>query len=219
MRHYVSCLGIWIWLATGRERAPMPDTTQPMNHAWDFALAPLVALLGLQMPDDALPHFLAFEGERSVERVVVSEPRRVATAWIAQRLMIGAEDSGGTHRLNSQYHPATIHWLTGERDVGWIRLLPSAPVDARAERETLSVTCSNHNGGSLTIAFEISASGLHEAAFAPENWSLPGLHVQVETSLPVPEVIHEGDTVIVNYQSEEIAAGELLAVTLRVQPA
>lgn len=219
MRGYVSCLGIWIWLATGREHAPMPDTTQPMNHGWDFALAPLIALLGLQMPDDALPHFLAFQGERTVERVIVDEPHRVATAWMAKRAMIGAEDSGGTHRMNSQYHPGTIHWLIGENDLGWIRLLPSAPVDARAERETLFVTCSNHSSGELTIAFEIALPEGQKATFEPQCWTLPGLNVQVETALPDPEVIHEGDSVIVNYQSEDIAAGESIAVTLRIQTA
>ncbi len=142
MRRYVACLGMWIWLATGRDLAPFPSLDAPLEHGWDFAIAPLVALLGLCMPEDARPHFLAFQGARQVERVIVAEPRRVATAWIGTQVMLGAQNSGSRYRVNDhQFHPATVHWLVGDGAVGWLRLRHVAPVDAWAERDLLTIAC------------------------------------------------------------------------------
>ncbi len=214
MRRYVACLGMWIWLATGYDRAPFPNLDRPLEHGWDFAVAPLLALLGLRMPDDARPHFLAFNGERQVERVIAAEPRRVATAWIGARVMLGAEDSGSRHRVNEQFHPATIHWLSSDDTVGWIRLRHTAPVDARAERGRLSISCTEHTGSDLVFSFQVAAPAIDLDALSHDRWGLPGLTVRVETNAVGPTVTRDGDLVELCYSVPSCAPGVPIHFTL-----
>jgi hypothetical protein len=217
MRRYVACLGMWIWLATGYDHAPFPDLDRPLEHGWDFAVAPLIALLGLRMPDDARPHFLSFAGERQIERVIAAEPRRVATAWVGTRAMLGAEDSGSRHRINEQFHPATIHWLIADDAVGWIRLRHTVPVDARAERRRLTIDCTQHTGGDLEFVFQIFAPAADLAALHHNRWELPGLVVRVETDAGGLAVTRDGDLVEVRYSVTDIAAGAPIRFTLWVE--
>jgi len=200
LRRYVACLGMWIWLATGYEYAPFPDLTAPLDHGWDFAVAPVFALVGLRMPEDARPHFVAFQGQRQVEHVIANEPQRVATAWIGATVMLGAEDSGGTHRFDDQFHPATIHWLIEDGVVGWIRLRHSAPADARAERNQLAIVCTARAGGDQEFMFQIAAPQIDLAALQPNRWELPGLTVRVETNAGGLTVARAGALVELRYR-------------------
>ncbi|MFL5804573.1 MAG: hypothetical protein ACJ8CR_22855 [Roseiflexaceae bacterium] len=218
MRRYVACLGIWIWLATGYEQAPFPDLGQPLAHGWDFAVAPLVALLGLRMPDDARPHFLAFQGQRQVERVIATEPRRVARAWVGARVMLGAEDSGGQKPADAQFHPATIHWLAAGDAVGWIRLRHTAPVDARAERDRLSIACTEHAGADLEFVFQIAAPDIRTDALQHDSWELPGLTVRVATNTSGPDVTRDGDLAELRYSVRSSPAGAPIHFTLEIEP-
>jgi hypothetical protein len=217
MRRYVACLGMWIWLATGYEQAPFPDLSRPLEHGWDFAIAPLFALLGLRMPDDARPHFLAFQGERQIERVIAAEPRRVATAWIGARAMLGAEDSGGHKQAGPQFHPATIHWLAADDAVGWIRLRHTAPVDARAEHGRLSISCAEHAGGDLEFVFQLSAPEIAADALQHERWQLPGLTVRVETNTGGPAVTRAADLIELRYSARNSPAGAPIHFTLQIE--
>jgi hypothetical protein len=218
MRRYVASLGMWIWLVTGYEQAPFPNLDQPLNHAWDFAVAPLFALLGVRVPDDARQHFLAFRGERQIERVIAAEPRRVATAWVGARVMLGAEESGSRYRVNDdQFHPATIHWLIGDDAVGWFRIWNAAPVDARAERNCLSITCTEHTGGDLEFVFQIVAPGVDVDALRHDRWELPCLTLQVETNADGPAVTRVGDLVELRYHARNSRAGAQIHFTLRAE--
>jgi hypothetical protein len=218
MRRYVAGLGMWIWLATGYEQAPFPRLDEPLEHAWDFAIAPLFALLGVRIPDDARPHFLAFQGERQIERVIAADPRRVATAWVGARVMLGAEDSGSRYRVNDhQFHPATIHWLSGDDAVGWIRIRSAAPVDARAERNRMSIACTVHAGGDLEFVFQIAAPQVGVDALQRDRWELPGLTVRVETNAEGPDVTRDGDLVALRYRARNSRAGARVHFILKTE--
>jgi hypothetical protein len=214
LRRYVACLGMWIWLATGYEYAPFPDLTAPLDHGWDFAVAPVFALVGLRMPEDARPHFVAFQGQRQVKHVIANEPQRVATAWIGATVMLGAEDSGSSHRVNDQFHPATIHWLIEDGMIGWIRLRHSAPVDARAERNQLAIVCTAPAGGDQELMFQIAAPQIDLAALQPGRWDLPGLTVRVETNIGGLIVARAGELVELRYRVSGDAACAAIHFTL-----
>jgi hypothetical protein len=218
MRRYVACLGIWIWLATGYQQAPFPDLEQPLAHGWDFAIAPLLALLGLRMPDDDRPHFLAFQNQRQIERVIAAEPQRVATAWVGERILLGAEDSGSHKPAGPQFHPATIHWLASDGSAGWIRLRHTVPVDARAQRGQLSIACTQHAGGDLEFVFQIAAPQIMADAFQPDRWELPGLIVRVATNANGPAITQDGDLVELRYSAYNISAGAPLHFILQTEP-
>lgn len=207
MRKYVAGLGIWIWLATGYARAPFPDLEQPLEHGWDFAVAPVFALLGLNMPEDVQAHFMSFQGERLITRMITAEPHRVASAWVGARLMLGAEDSSSTHRINSQYHPVTIHWLQPDAQLGWVRLRHTEAVDARAERNRLSFSCAQHQGGVLRFVFQVASPGAQPEQFAHDVWMLPGLRVQVATNASELHTEAKDGLIEVHYSTSDLAPG------------
>jgi hypothetical protein len=216
MRRYVTCLGLWIWLATGYERAPFPALEGPLAQGWDFATAPIYALLGARIPDDARRHFLAFQGERRLERLIAAEPRRVATAWVGPHVMLGGEDSSSSFRVgDAQFHPATLHWLAGDDRLGWIRSRSAAPVDAWAERDLLTITSSMHGGGDLEFIFQIAAPDVDLEALRPGRWELPGLVVHLETNAQGPAVSRNGELVELRYHVADSRAGAPVHFRLR----
>ena len=182
MTEYAAILGLWVWAALGGEdAAPFPDWRRPFGHTNDFCVAPTVAHLGARVPDEARAHLLAFQGERSVERVISREPRRVATAWLGERLMVGAQDASGAKAPRDQYHPATAHWRLPGGGVGWLRVRHAIPVDARASERRLEVWASEPG----EAAIELRADGLATDRVTGRAWQLPGLSVRVETEARV----------------------------------
>jgi hypothetical protein len=207
MRQYVAVVGEWIWLLTGRDRAPMPDLDRPFAHSSDFNFAPAAALLGAPAPAAARAHFLAFRGERQVERIIADAPRRVATAWLDDDIMIGAEDSSGSKKGYAQFHSATVHWRIGADQVGWMRLVHSQPLDARASSNRLDIT------GSSDLVWQIHAPGASASAITHDAWTLPGLSVRVETSLSLGDVAVVGDHLEIHYAAADGVATALVLLT------
>lgn len=177
MTRYVSLAGAWLGLVLDSKLAPLPDPTGPLEHALDLVAVSGLALLGAQIPADALPHFLHFQGERQVTRIITEQ--RAATAWLGERVMIGGEitllsrSAGPTSR--TIFCPATIHWRTPSGSIGWVWLRDTPRIDARASKNTLTVTAI---GDSI---FRISAAGLAAANLTRDRWTLPGLTIDIET--------------------------------------
>jgi hypothetical protein len=170
---YVSLLGQWIALATGLDRAPLPEGDPSLAvHAHDLCFAPCFALLGAHPKAAAL--LAPAPGEpRWVSTTVTDAPPRIATSWLGPHHMIGAQDAGGAKTgADEQYHPVTVHWLRTDGAPHWLRVMPSAGVDATVTR----------NG-----VLEIAATGdlEFEADCRPEigrgGWLLAGLSVTVPT--------------------------------------
>ena len=176
MRHYVSLIGIWLRLATDRTQAPFPDTDRPFAHEHDLGFVPLIAFLGAQVPAESRAQFLAFQGERQIERVISDSPRRVATAWLGKDRMLGGEFTSRTPPQSNQIHPATIHWRISAGQIGWVRLLYLEPVDARASRDRLEMATTSE------IAFMVHAPGARHEQIGRDYWRLPQLSVHVETN-------------------------------------
>ena len=206
MRRYVALLGEWIWLVTGPEQAPFPDVSRRFAHAADFCFGPLVAILGPRVPPEVVPHLLAFAGERCVERVIGDAPRRVATAWLGERAMIGAEHTSLTDIGQGQFHPATIHWQAGAGRIGCVRLIATGPVDAVASPRRLVVA------GSGQLAFLIDAPNIQMTMVKPDRWRLPGLEVRVEASAP-GTVEAAGEQTLVRYTGD---TGQEIQVVLEL---
>lgn len=195
MPHYGALLGLCIWLGVGQEDAPFPTDTGVFDHCDDFIFGPAFALIGTQIPTDALPHFRHFSGERSIRQPITTEPQRVATAWLADDLMIGAEstplDDYAFFKPSDQFHPATIHWRTPGGGVAWLRLRHIGPVDATAAPNRLTVagtvepTLRERFGAAHSEwVYEIFLpEGVDDAQVSAHRWELPGLIVAVSTEL------------------------------------
>ncbi|MCZ7536748.1 MAG: hypothetical protein M5T61_13170 [Acidimicrobiia bacterium] len=188
----VGLLGLWIWAALGRADAPVPDLPGDpdvaLDHSHDLALGTLVALLGPRIPDDAIADLTLFRGERRVEHDLGSG--RIASAWLAPDVMVGAERGPADWGGWDQYHPATIHWTHPDGGVAWLRLLHGGGVDAVASPGVLEVTARPPASGRDGTAL-LGALGAGEARLGSGGrWSLPGLDVRVTSDGALGEPIY-----------------------------
>ncbi len=190
MTRYVGSLGAWIALATPGAPAPLPRLGDAAPHGHDFCWIPLIAALGSHPPDDVREALVSFPGEHGVTQTITEHPRRVASAWLGERVMAGGEHSSG-RPVHWQHHPATLHWALPEGGVGWLRLVTTAPVDAVAERGRLRARV--HTGLAWLRAAEIPVWLEHSPAPAVPlpfrdgaRWALPGLRLRLSLRPDVP---------------------------------
>jgi len=176
MRRYVAALGPVDRTSGGP--APVPDLAGPFSHSHDLAIAPVAAILGTEVPPEARRHLTSFTGERTLERHISDDPERIASAWLAPTVMIGAERGARRWKGWGQYHPATIHWQDPSGRTRWIRLVHSGRVDASATAHTLTAECRPRSKPGAQPAFLVSACDDVQA----DRWSLPGLTVDVKTN-------------------------------------
>ena len=171
MQSYVSLVGLWLRTTLGAEAAPFPKIGGRMVHSDDMQYASLFALLGTEIPKEALASFRKFGTEHQIRREL---PRnRVATAWIGRDFMLGGEATGGTRETSGQYVPATAYWKTSNGEAAWMALAQGPRSDARVDKQTLYVT------GIGDFTFRVSAPGSGAAQVKRDAWTLPGITVHV----------------------------------------
>lgn len=179
MTAHATPLGLWIWRLVGRELAPFPDPAVRFSHPHDFCFAPCIAALEAEIPDDALSDLRAFSGERTIERTISTDPRRVATAWLGDDVMIGAHAGPPSGIGWFQHHHATIHWRRPDAGIGWMRLRPGAAVDATAAAGRLRLEVETDD----PIVFEVNPS----PRSGRRGWASDGISVSVETDASGPQ--------------------------------
>lgn len=171
MEEYVSVVGVWMRTALDREHAPLPPITPTTDHVADAWFAPHIAILGTQIPADAMAKMRHFEGEHLVHKQITDD--RSATAWIGKKVLFGGEfthktkDAGPT----SQFHPATVQWRTPSGEIGWVQLVECPMVDATAAKQGLTISTSG------TVRLRIHAKNLIVGKITEKNWDLPGLQI------------------------------------------
>lgn len=179
----VGLLGLWVWATLGREAAPVPDLPEdpgaPLDHSHDLALGPLVAFLGPRIPDGAAAHLASFRGERTVEHDLGGG--RVASAWLADDVMIGAERGPADWGGWDQYHPATVHWRGPGGAVSWLLLRHGGGVDAVASPGVLDARARPPAAGRPGTVIAVDAGCGTQSFGAGGVWRLPGLTVRLVT--------------------------------------
>ena len=207
MTRYVALVGLDISLAVPPEKAPLPDLTGPFDHAHDLLNALVAAHMGVNVPDDVLPHLLAFRGERQLTRTI--EPGRIATAFLTQNLMLGGETPRADKKPDGQYCNATAHWKLGD-GVGWLRVASDQPFCAEVNRQKMLLNCNEVERLEVTFGPDDVAAKVDLQA---GSWTLPGLAVSVQpkTLMPTREA---------EQARHQVAArtGHSQARTVRVSP-
>jgi hypothetical protein len=214
LQQYATTIGMWIWMTVGRDTAPFPDITHPFEHSHDFCFAPCYIAVDISVPEDVRRHLLAFQGERQVERVIANEPRRVATAWIGESLLLGGEDTSYSKPASDQIHPATIHWNSTHNRIGWVKLAYTIPVNAHAEKDSLSITCIGRGEETPDFVFQIYTPNKSAPSLQHDLWQLTGLTIQVETNARYRETRDSGDYCEVCYAARDLAPGTTILFTL-----
>jgi hypothetical protein len=174
MRHYSTGVGHEIWVALGADLAPHPPLHSPASRSNGMRSGILHATLGGAIPEDLLPTFRSFPGEHLFRKTITDSPAVSVSAWLGERVMIGATDTAGTRDAEGQFHPVTMHWLTSEGDVNWMRMASGTGVNATASERTLSISC----GGNASFQIYAPDVGLH--ALHGTRWDLSGLTVEIE---------------------------------------
>ncbi len=173
MQSYVSVVGVALRLELGEGLAPIPRIEPGVDHGGDLWYAVHFAILGVQIPPDALQNFRSFQGERLIEQRITDD--RVATAWIGNNAIYGGET---THQskdvgVRSQFHPATVQWRLPNGKIGWIQLTQAPPIDVRADQSGLQISCLGE------VTFRIHVPGMEAADLKQSDWMLPGLAIHV----------------------------------------
>jgi hypothetical protein len=231
MQHYAALLGLSIWLLVGRDAAPFPEAAGYFDHSHDYCYGPALALAGSEAPAEALPHFTRFQGARTVERKIMADaedqkPARLATAWLGDAAMFGAEGTVSGSALDAftrvnQFHPVTLHWQA-PGGVGWMRLHHLGPIAARAEPGELTLDGAvadpwAYLDGEMhrRYRFEIHVPGGVDAAhIRPTGWDLPGLALRVITDATWSGVEIQGATAEAVYTAPERRASVALRFEL-----
>ncbi|MDR3674500.1 MAG: hypothetical protein P4N24_03350 [Acidobacteriota bacterium] len=176
MRQYASLIGLWLRTVLDPQIAPLPAIAPGVTWGNEQIYAPTFLLVPTRIPEDAMRHFRAFQGERLVRQEITS--KRYATAWIGKDYMFGGEFTSMTRDTigpENQFHPVTLHWKVPGGDVGWIRMVNSPRVDAIASKDELKISCVGDS------TFRIMARGAETSGIQRDAWVLPGLTVLVET--------------------------------------
>lgn len=196
MTDYIASVALWIATALPTEYAPLPDVDQPFEHAGDYYFMPMVVLIGTRPPDDVLPHLKAFQGERLLERTI--EPKRTAQAWLSDKLMLGAEADYHNANRTDQFHPATAHWKLSDGSIGWLRTRSATVIQARLQAYELQLNSTDAND----YVFEIRASNIHTDMIQPDQWTLPGLTIQLDKALTPIHITVDEDVLTLHLQSD-----------------
>ena len=135
LERYVGKVGLLIAGASGHEAAPLPPLDdEVIAHGHDLQSLPSLAAAPPEVTDDVVAHLRAFQGERTIQDTITEWPtRREASAWLADDVMIGAEDGDSDWSGWYQFVAGTVHWRRPDGRVGVLRYVPDGPPRGRAE--------------------------------------------------------------------------------------
>jgi len=197
MTDYLALLGLWIGSVLPATHAPIPNVSQHFEHAADFFFMPLVALVGSRPPDDAILHLKEFQGERVLERTI--EQNRIVTAWLSASIMIGAESDLLNSTRTEQFHPATVHWITTDGSIGWLRTRCRGLIQALTQPYQLQLSSQS----TTTYVFEIYASEISTNQIQANHWHLPGISIHLKRpNTPLTVTLDDG-ALRVQFESSE----------------
>ncbi len=199
MGRYFAITGIAIALAT-QSPASMPDLSNN-NHFHDRAYLPLLALLGLRVPEDAMAHLLSFQGERRYARIVErGSANRRAYSWLYDTYMVGVQTNARVRKATTQYHPLTVHWKGNNDIIHWIRFIGDTPAIISLLGDAIEIKPARKSVQTV-LKLEVYAPGT--ASFTKESWNLPGMTIKTPVVPVNPEVTQKGNTFTVSYPIPE----------------
>ncbi len=211
MTKYVSGIGIWLRMELGLAKAPLPSLAGKFDHAHDLVLAPVAALLGMEIPAQSRQDLREFRREREIRHVIASKPAlRIATACLKSDRMWGGESGSTAQFSRSQFHPATAHWVQPDGTIAWLRLENTLAVDASATLEGLSV----HSSAEVypaQLSWRLSAGT--NCIAGEDKWQFAGMTIYLTTNLPPPSsAIAEDGTQVLTYV---VSAGQKASFSLK----
>jgi hypothetical protein len=150
MTTHLGALGLWFADAFGIDGAPLPPMTPDTPHGHDWFHGPYVALLGARIPEDARHRLTTLDVVHVVSGMQIDDdPERVATCWLGEDVMFGAERCTADLSWWEQFKPATGHWRRDDGLTGAFEIRAPGPSDATVALFSLSLTWSHDAGDGL----------------------------------------------------------------------
>ena len=180
MQDYIASVGLWISTTVPIELAPLPNVNEPFNHSGDYYFLPMVALLGTNIPDETIAPLNAFHGEKYLNRTI--EPKRTVSSWLSENLMLGTESNllstERSKHLSNQFHPATAHWFTPEKNLAWLRCKSNDSLIIQCSPYQISLSGSNNHP--CEYIFEINTHNISPSMVDPYIWRFPGMRISLK---------------------------------------
>lgn len=174
MDAYVAKLGLSL-AVVAPDVAPRPGFAEDVPHGHDWFAGAVTALVGTEVPDDVARGLVEVRPREVAQRISSS---RLATAWLGETAMAGAEACGDDLSWWDQYVAAVAHWATPEGGVGWLSVRMPGPSNASATEGRLDVPSSGGDGATVVVG---GIGGV--AAPAGGRWALPGIDLEISTDL------------------------------------
>lgn len=214
MQRYFSITGIAIALATESARS-IPDLKTSKRSFHDLAYLPLLAFLGVRVPDDAMTQLHNFQGERAYARII-EEGRieRKAYSFFNETSMTGVETNSRVGRCSTQYHPFTVHWKNKEGEINWIRFIGDVPVVITLDDDTVRFNPKRRKTKSV-LCFEVYAPGASLSDFTRTTWKLPEYTLKLSCIPCTPAVERKGENFMISYKF--IAGQENASLVVKIR--
>ena len=196
MTQYASLVGVWLSFSLPNNQMPLPQLGSSMDHGGDFLCAMTYAALGTHIPSEVVKDLTVFPGEHRVTQKI-ADGSRTATAWFADDIMIGAEETGLTRGIltpKSQFHPATIHWKLSDGGIAWMYVSSAPLLDAKADKNLLNI---HSNQGD--VVFRIHATGVNINHITKAVWELPNLRVNIESNAKTWQVARVANDIEIRF--------------------
>jgi len=181
MTKYAALVGLCIAMGLeDAEHAPLPNTK---DRAFEWAYAPLFALLNVKPPTDQLNVFKTFSDAREI---LYEIPHRnkvfQAQVLLEPTWMMGA--ATGMRRRWNQHCPGTVHWAVGNQ-VGWLLVDGENAAEVKIEDRKLHIYLTQIDVAH-PLRILIYAPQANLKTIIGDTWTLPGMTFHVETALPAP---------------------------------
>ena len=185
MTTYPAIVGLLMAVALEGQDAPLPEA--PVSRLYEWAYAPVFALLDRPIPAEVVQQLHSFEGPRQLSRSIAADRRRYAIeARLERDWMMGVVT--GMNRPWEQHCPATIHWKTGAGDeVGWLLVHGTSGADARIVNDAIHVSLPRPSSRRELVVY------CHDPTHArleagPTSWTWPDMAIEFESSLDGPVI-------------------------------
>jgi hypothetical protein len=185
MTRYNALLGMCIAMGLeGPEYAPLPMTRE---RPFEWAYAPLFALLHVQPPEALLPAFKTFgEPRRLFKRIPYRDRVFQAQALLETDWMMGA--ATGMLRRWEQLCPGTVHWsATSGGELGWLLVHGENAASVNIKDQSLYIVLPQPEA-EHPLRILVHTPEMRPERFGTDTWTLQGMTFDVRTPLAEPAV-------------------------------
>ena len=183
MTEYIALVGLSIAMGLeDAQHAPLPDTR---DRDFEWAYAPMFALLNVQPPDNLLPEFKTFTGSRDIlDHIAYRNHTFQAQALLEPTWMMGA--ATGMRRRWDQHCPGTVHWQAGD-ELGWLIVHGENAAEVKLIDRNMHIFLTQPDADyPLRILIQVPNADINQ--MGQNAWTLPGMTFNIQTPLSAPTI-------------------------------